>query len=148
MFSTEGPFNHYVTVVDVIQPQTLAAGAAATLSSAIDMSYYSKLFVIFSSGAIVDTAKVNASLGASATATGTYVALAGKAITELEGSADNDKVLTIEIDQEDLRPLAKRFVKLNLTAVTEAAVCAAVILGVPARGGVANGIGATIAEAV
>lgn len=154
MFSTEGPFNHYVTVVDVIQPQILTAGAAATLSSAIDMRLYSKLFVIFSSGELGDgeaeapNSTVNASLGASATATGIYVALAGKSITELDGSGDDGKVITIEIDAEDLRPLAKRFVKFNLTATTENATCAAVILGVPALGGAANAIGTTISEAL
>ncbi len=144
---TEGKFNDHVTVIDVVKPQSITAGATGVLTAAIDMSKYSKIFCVISTGVLGSAATLDASVTASATSGGTYAALTGKALTQIAKASGDNKVYTIEVDQEAVREAGKAFAKLHLVVGTADSIAGAVVLGLPRNYGAASALNCTITEA-
>lgn len=118
-------------VVEVIQPQSITAGATGVLTGAIDMQKYSRVTAILLSGTLGASGTLDLSATASATSGGTYAALSGKAITQMVKASNDSDVAIIEVDAGDVAAVSKRYVKFHAVAGTAAATSALVVLGVP-----------------
>lgn len=140
MFVTEGRLSQFLTVIDVIDPQAITAGATGVLSAAIDMKNYSKVVAIITSGTLGTSGTLDAQFEASATSGGTYAVVTGHAITQLAKATGDNKVVVLELDRSAVASAAKQFVKFHIVAGTANATSAAVILGVPANYGVASAL--------
>jgi hypothetical protein len=134
----EGKITDALTIIDVIDAQTIAFGETGVLTAAIDMSKYTKILAIISTGTLGTVGTLDGFIGASATSTGTYVALAAKSLTQfVKATGDND-IATIEVDRQQVALLGKGWCKLHLIAGTADAICSAVVLGLPANAGLAS----------
>lgn len=138
MFSFEGRISDKLTVVDVIDPQAITAGATGVLTAAVDMSKYTKLYAVIMSGTLGTSGTFDAKFVASATSGGTYAAVTGKAITQMVKATDDNKIAVLEIDREVVAALGKPWVKLNLLAGTANSTSGAVLIGIPANYGKAS----------
>jgi hypothetical protein len=132
MFGFEGKVSDKLAVVGVIQPQAITAGATGVLTAAIDMKDWERLIVIAQSGTLGTSGKLDVAAVASATSGGTYAALTGKAATQLVKATDDNKIVVIEVTQDDVAKVSKRYVKINMVATTADATSGCVVLGVPA----------------
>ena len=118
-------------VVEVIQPQSITAGATGVLTGAIDMQKYSRVTAILLSGTIVASGTLDFHAEASATSGGTYATITGKEATQLVKASNDNDVVVLEVDAGDVAALSKRYVKFNAIAGTANATSAVVVLGVP-----------------
>ncbi len=132
MFAFEGRVSDKLAVVGVIQPQAITAGATGVLTAAIDMKDWERLICVAQSGTLGTSGTLDIAAQASATSGGTYVALTGKSATQLVKATDDSKVVVIEVTQDDLAKVEKRYVKFNMVAGTANATSGCVVLGVPA----------------
>jgi hypothetical protein len=145
MLNMDGKFNDHITVVQVMQPQVVAAaGSAGVLSNSIDMSLYSKVFAVVSTGIFglgaepEDPDESFATIfKACATEDGTYTALTGKTSASYTPTSEG-KVVTIEVSGDLVALAGKRWVKLLLLSIDVDGTHAAVILGVPKLGVASN----------
>lgn len=118
-------------VIEVIQPQAITAGATGALTGAIDMTKYSRVIAILSSGTLGASGTLDFKAVASATSGGTYAAIDGKAITQMVKATNDNDVAIIEVDAGDVAALSKQYLKFNAVAGTANATSAVVVLGVP-----------------
>lgn len=138
MFGFEGRISDKLAVIGVVQPQAITAGATGVLTAAIDMQDWKQVICIAQSGTLGTSGKLDVKAVASATSGGTYAALTGKSATQLVKATDDNKVVVIEVKQEDVAAVDKRYVKFNLIATTADATSGCVVLGVPASYGKAS----------
>lgn len=120
-----------IPVAEVIQPQVITSGATGVLTGAIDMQKYSRVMAVLMSGTLGSSGTLDMSATASATSNGTYVALTGKAITQLVKASNDNDVVVLEVDAGDLAKVEKRYLKFNVVAGTANATSALLVLGVP-----------------
>ena len=132
MFAFEGRVSDKLAVVGVIQPQAITAGAAGVLTAAIDMKDWERLICVAQSGTLGTSGTLDIAAQASATSGGTYAALTGKSATQLVKATDDNKIVVIEVTQDDVAKVEKRYVKINMVAGTANATAGCVVLGVPA----------------
>lgn len=132
MFAFEGRVSDKLAVVGVIQPQAITAGAAGVLTGAIDMKDWERLIVVAQSGTLGSSGTLDIAAQASATSGGTYAALTGRSATQLVKATDDNKIVVIEVTQDDVAKVEKRYVKINMVAGTANATAGCVVLGVPA----------------
>lgn len=132
MFAFEGRVSDKLAVVGVIQPQAITAGATGVLTGAIDMKDWERLIVVAQSGTLGTSGTLDIAAQASATSGGTYAALTGRSATQLVKATDDNKIVVIEVTQDDVAKVEKRYVKINMVAGTANATAGCVVLGVPA----------------
>ena len=118
-------------VIEVIQPQSITAGATGVLTGAIDMQKYSRVMAVLLSGTIGASGTLDFHAEASATSGGTYATITGKEATQLVKASNDNDVVVLEVDAGDVAALSKRYVKFNAIAGTANATSAVVVLGVP-----------------
>mgnify|MGYP000929395162 CR=1 FL=1 len=138
MFAFEGRVSDKLAVVGVIQPQAIAFGATGVLTAAIDMQDWERVICVAQSGTLGSSGTLDVKAVASATSGGTYAALTGKSATQLVKATDDNKVVVIEVTQDDVAKVEKRYVKINMVAGTANATSGCVVLGVPASYGKAS----------
>ncbi len=138
MFSFEGSINDHIAVVDVIDAQTITAGATGVLTGAIDMKDYRKIMCVISSGTLGTSGTLDAKVTGCATSGGSYVLITGKEITQLVKASNDNDIAIIEVDEEAVAKQGYRYVKLHMIAGTANSVSGAVVVGVPANFIVAN----------
>ena len=131
MFAFEGRVSDKLAVVGVIQPQAIAFGATGVLTGAIDMKDWERIICVAQSGTLGSSGTLDVKAVASATSGGTYTAISGKANTQLVKATDDNKVVVLEVTQDDLAKVDKRYVKINMVAGTANATSGCVVLGVP-----------------
>lgn len=132
MFAFEGRVSDKLAVVGVIQPQAITFGATGVLTGAIDMKDWERLICVAQSGTLGTSGTLDVQAEASATSGGTYALITGKAATQLVKATDDNKLVVIEVDQDDLAAAEKRYVKFHMVAGTANATAGCVVLGVPA----------------
>jgi hypothetical protein len=135
MFATEGTVNDKLGVVGVIQPQSITAGATGVLTAAIDMKDFERVVFVVQSGTLGTSGTLDVTGEASDAAAGTYAPLAGKSATQLVKATGDNKVVVVEVTQDDVAKVGKRFVKFRIAAGTAAATSGGVVIGVPASYG-------------
>lgn len=140
MFAFEGLVNDKLAVVDVIDPQAITAGATGVLTDAIDMKNYSRLIAVVMSGTLGTSGTFDAKFSGCATSGGTYVAITGKAITQMVKASNDNDIAVIELDRELVAKEGYRYVKLHLVAGTANSTSSAVVLGVAANYGAASAL--------
>jgi hypothetical protein len=138
MFGFEGRVSDKLAVIGVIQPQAIAFGATGVLTAAIDMQDWERVICVAQSGTLGSSGTLDVKAVASATSGGTYAALTGKSATQLVKATDDNKVVVIEVTQDDVAKVEKRYVKINMVAGTANATSGCVVLGVPASYGKAS----------
>jgi hypothetical protein len=138
MFAFEGRVSDKLAVIGVIQPQAIAFGATGVLTAAIDMQDWERVICVAQSGTLGSSGTLDVKAVASATSGGTYAALTGKSATQLVKATDDNKVVVIEVTQDDVAKVEKRYVKINMVAGTANATSGCVVLGVPASYGKAS----------
>lgn len=138
MFAFEGRISDKLAVIGVIQPQAIAFGATGVLTAAIDMQDWERVICVAQSGTLGSSGTLDVKAVASATSGGTYAALTGKSATQLVKATDDNKVVVIEVTQDDVAKVEKRYVKINMVAGTANATSGCVVLGVPASYGKAS----------
>ena len=139
-FQTEGKLNDFIPVVGVIQPQSITAGATGVLTAAIDMRDFQRVVGVLESGTLGTSGTLDFLALSCDTSGGTYVAISGRAITQLVKATGDNKLAVIDVRNDDL-PATHRYVKFQIVAGTAAATSSAVVLGVPANrseGGLLN----------
>jgi hypothetical protein len=99
------------------------------------MQDWERLIFVATSGTLGASGTLDAVATASPTSGGTYAALAGKSATQLVKATGDNKIVVIEVTQDDVAKVDKRFVKFQLVAGTAAATSGGVVLGVPASYG-------------
>jgi hypothetical protein len=134
----EGKINDALTVVDVIDAQTITAGATGVLTAAIDMSKYSKLIAIISSGTLGSSGTLDGYFSQSTATGGTYYAITAKTFTQLVKASNDNDIVILELDRVDVAAAGYAWVKLRLVAGTANSISGAVVLGVPANAGLAS----------
>ena len=127
---TEGKLNDGLSVVGVIQPQAITAGATGVLTAAIDMKDYHALMFVASSGTLGASGTLDVEAQASDASGGTYAALTGKAATQLVKATGDGKLVVVHVTEADVAAVGKRYVKFKLTAGTANATAGGVVLGV------------------
>lgn len=132
MFSFEGRVSDKLAVVGVIQPQAITFGATGVLTGAIDMKDWERLICVVQSGTLGSSGTLDVQAEASATSGGIYALITGKAATQLVKATDDNKLVVIEVTQDDLAKVDKRYVKFHMVAGTANATAGCVVLGVPA----------------
>lgn len=135
MFGFEGKVSDKLGVIGVIQPQAITAGATGVLTAAIDMKDWERIICVAQSGTLGTSGTLDVAAVASATSGGTYAALTGKSATQLVKATDDNKVVVLEVTQEDLAKVSKRYVKIHMVAGTANATSGCVVLGVPSSYG-------------
>lgn len=138
MFAFEGKVSDKLAVIGVIQPAAITAGATGVLTAAIDMQDWERIICVAQSGTLGTSGTLDVKAVASATSGGTYAALTGKSATQLVKATGDAKVVVIEVTQDDLAKVEKRYVKINMVAGTADATSGCVVLGVPASYGKAS----------
>jgi len=138
MFGFEGTVSDKLAVVGVIQPQVIAFGATGVLTAAIDMQDWKQVIFIASSGTLGTSGTLDVTAMADAASGGTYAALTGKAATQLVKATGDAKIVVVEVKQEDVAAVAKRYVKFKMASGTADATASGVVLGVPASYGKAS----------
>lgn len=123
-------------VVGIIDPDVYTANTY--LTAAIDMAKFESIQAIVMAGTLGTSATVDAKLTASATSSGSYSDITGKAITQLtEAGTDSDKQAIINLRAEELTE-GLRYVKLSLTVATATSDAGAIVLGANPRYGPAS----------
>lgn len=135
MFGFEGKVSDKLGVVGVIQPQAITAGATGVLTAAIDMQDWERVIFVASTGTLGTSGTLDVAAVASDASGGTYTALTGKSATQLVKATDDSKVVVIEVAQDDVAKVSKRYVKFHMVAGTANATSGGVVLGVPASYG-------------
>lgn len=138
MFGFEGRISDKLAVVGVVQPQAISFGATGVLTAAIDMQDWKQLICVAQSGTLGTSGTLDVKAVASATSGGTYTALTGKSATQLVKATDDNKIVVVEVVQDDVAKVEKRYVKFNLVAGTANATSGCIVLGVPASYGKAS----------
>lgn len=132
MSNYEGRIWEKLPVIEVIQPQSITAGATGVLTGAIDMQKYSRVMAVLLSGTIGASGTLDLTAKASDASGGTYTALSGKAITQLVKASNDNDVVVLEVSEADVASVSgARYVKFNAVAGTANATSALVVLGVP-----------------
>lgn len=139
MFAVEGKLSDKLGVIGVIQPQAITAGATGVLTAAIDMKDWERVVCVAQSGTLGTSGTLDVAAVASATSDGTYVALTGKSATQLVKATGDSKVVVVEVGQDDVAAVSKRYVKFHMVAGTANATSGCVVLGVPASYGTGSG---------
>ena len=114
MFAFEGRVSDKLAVIGVIQPQAIAFGATGVLTAAIDMQDWERVICVAQSGTLGSSGTLDVKAVASATSGGTYAALTGKSARQLVKATDDNKVVVIEVTQDDVAKVEKRYVKINM----------------------------------
>lgn len=138
MFGFEGRVSDKLAVIGVIQPQAIAFGATGVLTAAIDMQDWERVICVAQSGTLGSSGTLDVKAVASATSGGVYAALTGKESTQLVKATDDNKIVVIEVMQDDVAKVSKRYVKFHMIAGTANATSGCVVLGVPASYGKAS----------
>lgn len=139
MFAVEGKVSDKLGVVGVIQPQVITAGATGVLTAAIDMKDWERVIFVASSGTLGTSGTLDVTALADAASGGSYAALTGKAATQLVKASGDAKVVVVEVSQDDVAAVSKRYVKFKIAAGTADATSSGVVLGVPANYGTGSG---------
>ena len=117
-----------VAVVGIIDPD--AYTAATYLTAAIEMSLLDRVAFIVQVGTMATNSTVDFSVTASATSGGSYVALTGKAITQLtEAGTDSDKQAIVEVTGDEVLAQGYRYIKGSLVVATAASDAGVIALG-------------------
>lgn len=125
----------FICVAGAIDPQSNAAAATKT-SDYVDMAQFNSMLAVLNVGAITSTGKVDAKLVQAKDSSGTDKKdISGKAITQLtEAGTDSNKQIEINLFAEELDTAnGFRYVALEVTNTTAAALVSAVILGAAGR---------------
>lgn len=138
MFGFEGRISDKLAVIGVLQPQAISFGATGVLTAAIDMQDWKQVICIAQTGTLGTSGTLDVSAVASDASGGTYAALTGKSATQLVKATDDNKMVVIEVIQDDVAKVAKRYVKFKMVAGTANATSGCVVLGVPASYGKAS----------
>lgn len=123
----------FISVAGAIDPQSNAADATKT-SDYVDLSQFNALLAVVNVGAVTATGKVDAKLVQATAADGTGKKdISGKAITQLTDASSNKQV-EINLFAEELdTDNGFRYVALEVTNTTAAAIVSAVLLGASGR---------------
>lgn len=115
-------------VVGVVDPD--ANTAAEYLTSAIDMSKWSRIVAVVQTGTLGTSATVDLKLTDASTSGGSYSDITGKAITQLVKASNDDDQAIINLRFDELNTDA-RFVKAAVTVGTATSDCSAIVMGLP-----------------
>ena len=139
MFAFEGKISDKLGVIGVLQPQVITAGATGVLTAAIDMKDWERVICIAQSGVLGTSGTLDVSAVASDASAGTYAALTGKAATQLVKATGDAKIVVVEVGQDDVAAVSKRYVKFKMASGTADSTSGCVVLGVPASYGPGSG---------
>ena len=116
-------------VVGVVDPD--ANTAAEYLTSAIDMSLWSRLVAVVQAGTLGSSATLDFKLTDASASGGSYSDITGKAITQLtQAGTDADKQAIINLRFDELNEDA-RYVKAAMTVGTATSDCSVIVMGLP-----------------